>query len=212
MIAISNDCMRDHWLNLLEARPFLRWKTTQVRPTHPPTHPPTQSILNEHSAGTSLSLFFLPITHPSTHPPTHPPTHPNQVQSYRFDYSPEDNNARSVSFTSMSFSREAQRTPSSSSSSSSSSISSTSSCLHLPSDQGDEWLCLDFAATERELTKQIEKEAQTTARPKQKEEKEEVKGRSPTRGLGFLIRPRAGGLFGGWGKKKREEEEEEEDV
>ncbi|TFJ87974.1 hypothetical protein NSK_000777 [Nannochloropsis salina CCMP1776] len=30
MIAISNDCMRDHWLDLLEARPFLRWKTTQV--------------------------------------------------------------------------------------------------------------------------------------------------------------------------------------
>ncbi|EWM19910.1 hypothetical protein Naga_103196g1 [Nannochloropsis gaditana] len=33
MIAISNDCMRDHWLDLLEARPFLRWKTTQVSPS-----------------------------------------------------------------------------------------------------------------------------------------------------------------------------------
>lgn len=31
MAAISNDCMRDHWLDLLAPRPFLRWRTTQVR-------------------------------------------------------------------------------------------------------------------------------------------------------------------------------------
>lgn len=30
MAAISNDCMRDHWLDLLAPRPFLRWRTTQV--------------------------------------------------------------------------------------------------------------------------------------------------------------------------------------
>ena len=118
-----------------------------------------------------------------------------------------------VTFSEMGFSREAQRTSSSSSSSSYSSSVPASShaaaqgdCLHLPSGKAeDEWLCLDFVQARKELDAVVEVE--------KKAAKRDLKDASATRGLGFFVRPRSGGLFAGWGgtkKRKRKGEDEHE--
>lgn len=36
MLAVSNDCLRDHWVGLLQARAFQRWRDSQVGRDHPP--------------------------------------------------------------------------------------------------------------------------------------------------------------------------------
>ena len=108
-----------------------------------------------------------------------------------------------VTFSEMGFSREAQRTSSSSSSQAAAAVKG-GDCLHLPSDKAeDEWLCLDFVQARNELDALIEVEGKAAKR--------DLKDASATRGLGFFVRPRSGGLFAGWGgtKKRRRKGEDE---
>lgn len=70
--------------------------------------------------------------------------------------------AQRVTFASVGFSREAQRTRSSSSSAAAAGghthvEDDDLDCLHLPSDTGEaDWLCIDFARARRELRRMVE--------------------------------------------------------
>ena len=76
------------------------------------------------------------------------------MHNYRFDYAPEGNAVRGVSYARLGFSREAQRTQSSSSSDGG---GGGGDCLHLPSDKDEaDWLCLDFDRARRELRASVD--------------------------------------------------------
>ena len=67
-------------------------------------------------------------------------------------------------------------------------------------------MCLDFVQARKELDALIEIEGKAA--------KKDLKDKdaSATRGLGFFVRPRSGGLFAGWGgtkKRKRKGQEEQ---
>lgn len=60
MLAVSNDCLRDHWVGLLQARAFQRWRDSQVGREHaPPSLPCMHSFHGYHSLLTRRRLLLL---------------------------------------------------------------------------------------------------------------------------------------------------------